>query len=237
VFTRKSPFFRNGTRNSERNHSNVQLSCRIVKKGRKFPQKYKKQGLIDLGQVKLGIVEEKGEDLEASHPFRKCNLADFIDRKGYFNLVKFLDFNKQSFPYLHKLSCCLASLRTNEVGCERFFSIAGYVSNPRRTNLKVTHYESLAMLKRNLQQIYVDEEWVVKEYMSLEKNKRWADEDNKNDILVAELEEELYAEDMGVNAEQLGSDDEGGGKEVQQQAIEVEDSDDSEDDTETSGST
>ena len=94
------------------------------------------------------------------------------------------------------------------------------------------------MLKRNLQQIYVDEEWVVKEYMSLEKNKRWADEDNKNDVLVAELEEELYAEDMGVNAEQLGSDDEGGGKEVQQQAIEVEDSDDSEDDdTETSGST
>jgi hypothetical protein len=80
---------------------------------------------------------ERGEDIEASHPFKKCNLADFNDGRGYFDLVKFIGFNRQSFPFIYRRACCLASMRVNEVGCERFFSIAGYVSNPRRTSLKV----------------------------------------------------------------------------------------------------
>jgi hypothetical protein len=67
---------------------------------------------------------------DSKHPFKKCNLLDFINEMGYFDLVKFVGFNQQSFPFIYKFSCCLAALRTNEVVCERFFSIAGYVSNP-----------------------------------------------------------------------------------------------------------
>ena len=171
--------------------------CRIVKKSRKFPKKFKKEGYMEIGEIKLGQPEESGDALEASHPFVKCNLADYFTR-GYFDLVAFLLTNKISFPYIYKLVCCLSSLKTNEVGCERFFSIAGYVSNPRRTCLNVRHYESLAMLKRNMQHVFINEDWVVKQYMMLEKSKGWEERDNAEDKLVTDLERELYAGDLGI---------------------------------------
>jgi hypothetical protein len=102
----------------------------IVKTSRHFPKKLKKEGLVKIGEIRFGVFEERGEDLDASLPFRKCNLADFINETGYFDLVKFVGFNHKSFPFIYKRACCLAALRTNKVGCERFFSIAGYVSNP-----------------------------------------------------------------------------------------------------------
>jgi hypothetical protein len=211
--------------------------CRIVKCGRNFPKSYKNEGLLVIGQIRLGIVEERGEDLEASQPFKRCNLADFIDKTGYFDLVKFLAFNEKSFPYIYKLGCCLAALRTNEVGCERFFSIAGYVSNPRRTRLKVHHYESIAMLKRNMQQIYVDEDWVVEQYMALEKSKGWDAMDTHNDQLVVALERELHADELGVSVDTLpntGGDDDAMDDHVE--PIEVDDSSDSDDSSSDSSS-
>jgi hypothetical protein len=144
----------------------------IVKTGRHFPKKLKKEGLVEIGEIRFGVVEEREEDLDASHPFRKCNLADFIDKTGYFDLVKFVGLNHQFFPFIYKLACCLlAALRTNKVGCERFFSVAGYVSNPQRTSLKVKHYKALAMLKLNMRNIYIDEDWVVQQYLNMERNK------------------------------------------------------------------
>jgi hypothetical protein len=59
---------------------------------------------LQIGPIKFGIVEEQGEDIEAAPPFKKCNLADFIDGAGYFNLVKFLGFNRHVFLYLYKLA-------------------------------------------------------------------------------------------------------------------------------------
>jgi hAT family C-terminal dimerisation region len=161
--------------------------------------------MISIGEITFGIVEERGLDIDASSPFKKCNLADFIDKTGYFDLVKFLGFNQLSFPYLYKLGCCLASMRTNEVGCERFFSIAGYVSNPRRTRLKVRHYEAIAMLKQNMHNVYVNEEWVVQQYKDLEKSKTWESNEERNEQLLAALEEEVYASDQGVPVESLDS--------------------------------
>ena len=172
--------------------------CRVCKNSTKYPKKLKKMGLMCIGGIQLGIVEQRGDDLTAHHPFVKCNLADFIDDTGYFNLVKFLGHNKRVYPYLYKLVCCLSSLRTSEVGCERFFSTAGYVSNPRRTRLKVKNYERIAMLKRNLSHIYIDEDWVVERYMHLEKTKEWDNNDTKEDNLVVALEEEIHNEEMGL---------------------------------------
>jgi hypothetical protein len=47
-----------------------------------------------------------------------------------------------------------------EVGCKRFFSMAVYVSNPRHTSLKVWHYKALAILKHNIQKIFIDKDWL-----------------------------------------------------------------------------
>jgi hypothetical protein len=149
----------------------LQYQC-VVTFGRYLPKKYKKEGLVELGDIRFGIVQERGEDIDATHPFKKNNQPDFIDDKGYFDQGKFIGYNHYSFPFIYKLACCLkASMKVNEVGCERFFRIAGYVSNPRRTSLKVCHYKALAMLKHNIQKIYVDKDWVVEQYMTLEKNK------------------------------------------------------------------
>lgn len=182
--------------------------CRLCKGSKKFPKRFKKEGLLEIGKIQFGIVEERGEDLETtSNSFKKCNLADFIDHKGYFNLVKFIGFNRVAFPFIYKLACCLAAVRMNEVGCERFFSIAGYVSNPRRTRLKIRHYEAMAMLKRNMQQIYIDEDWVVEQYMMLEKSKEWDSIETENDQMVAALEAEIYAEELGISVDELPMDE------------------------------
>jgi hAT family C-terminal dimerisation region len=180
--------------------------CRVVKQKRHFPRKLKKDSnYLSVGSIVFGAVEERGDDLETEggSKFKRCNIADFIRSNGYFDLIAFLGFNKEAFPFLYKLACCLASLRTNEVGCERFFSIAGYVSNPRRTKLNVKHYEMLAMLKRNMQQVYINEEFVVHEYMTHEKEKSWKTLDTKNDQLMTDLESNIFAEDLGVPLQDL----------------------------------
>jgi hypothetical protein len=203
--------------------------CTMVKGSAHFPKRYRDEGLLEIGQIKFGIVEEPGDDIDANPPFNKCNLADFIDKTGYFNLVKFLGFNRHVFPFLYKLSCCLAAMRMNEVGCERFFSIAGYVSNPRRTRLKVRHYEAMAMLKRNMQQVFIDEDWVVEQYKALEKTKKWDSLEATNDQLVADLEAEIYADDIGVPVAALQLEDlveDGSDGEDGDEPIEVEDDSD-----------
>ena len=121
-----------------------------------------------------------------------------MDNTGHFDLVGFFGMQKKTFPYLFKLATCLASVRTNEVGCERFFSTAGYVSSRKRTRLHVRNYECLPMLYRNMNKVYIDEEWVVQQYLKLEKEKTWNTLEDQHDLLVLNLEEEIYAEDQGV---------------------------------------
>jgi hypothetical protein len=198
--------------------------CSLVKGSRHFPKSFKPEGVLEIGLIRFGVVEEPGDDIDANPPFKKCDLANFIDKTGYFNLVKFLGLNRHVFPFLDKLSCCLAATRMNEVGCERFFSIASYVSNPRRTKRKVQHYKAMAMLKRNMQQIYIEEDLVVGQYTALEKPKNWDTLDVANDHLEGDLEGEIFAEENGVPVEALRLEDlqEDDGNVV---PIEVDDSD------------
>lgn len=136
-------------------------------------------------------------------PFIPCNFSDLIGIDGRFDLVRFFKLQQVSFPFLYKLSVCLASIRTNEVGCERFFSTAGYVSCPRRTSLNVRNYECLATLRSNMQNVYIDQEWVVNQYMSKEKLKSWNELESTDDMNVLKLERQLLAESLGVSADSL----------------------------------
>jgi hypothetical protein len=66
-----------------------------------FPKKFKKEGLLEIGKIRFGVAKEKSEDLqEATHPFKTCNLADFIDHKRYFDLIKFIGLNNQTFLFI-----------------------------------------------------------------------------------------------------------------------------------------
>ena len=148
--------------------------------------------------ITMGKVKTKGDDIKATAPFVDCNLADFINDEGRFNLVGFLHLQRVAFPTIYKLVVCLASIRTNEVGCESFFSTAGYVSCPKRTRLNVRNYECLSALKANMQHVYIDEEWVVNKYLAMEKNKSWNELESKDDMQVLNLERDLLADSLGV---------------------------------------
>jgi hypothetical protein len=143
--------------------------------------------------MEMGKVGTCGDDFCSFPPFVQCNLADFI--------VGFLKFQRQClFPTLFKLAVCIASVRTkNEVGCERVFSMAGYLSCPRRTRLNVRNYECLSSLRSNMQNVYIDKQWVVDKYLLMEKTKVWGDLESKDDLRVLALEQELHAEILGVN--------------------------------------
>jgi hypothetical protein len=180
------------------------LYCNVVKKAKFYPREYEGETLKLGNWIETGRVKLRGEDIKAGGgAFVTCNLADYIDRKGHFDLVGFLLLQKKVFPYLFKLAKGLASLRTNEVGCERFFSTAGYVSSDRRTSLKVRNYECLATLRRNMQQVFIDEGWVVRQYLMLEETKGWDALESRNDLRVLELEREILAESLGMDVDSL----------------------------------
>ena len=63
-----------------------------------------------------------------------------------------------------------------EVGCERFFGLSGYVSQPRRARLGVRNYERISMLANILRNVYVDPKWVAAEYLRRSKNGAWKKE-------------------------------------------------------------
>jgi hypothetical protein len=70
------------------------------------------------------------------------------------------------------------------------------------------HYKAMAtMLKQNMQQIYIDEDWVVEQYTALEKTKNWDTLKVANDQLVGDLGAEIFAEESGVPVEALRLED------------------------------
>ncbi|EJK77243.1 hypothetical protein THAOC_00936, partial [Thalassiosira oceanica] len=85
-----------------------------------------------------------------------------------------------------------------EVGCERFFNLAGYISSPRRTNLGVRTYERLAMLSCLLRKVYVDEEWVAQEYLRRCKAGAWKSEQDEESLKCWNLERIIESELIGA---------------------------------------
>jgi hAT family C-terminal dimerisation region len=176
------------------------IFCNLCKRQRNRPKSFH-GATISLGgasPIEMGKVAEPGEDIRANPPFEICNLANFIDDEGHFDLARFFQLQQHCFPTLYKIAVCLASVRTNEVGCERFFSTAGYVSCPRCTRLDVRNYECLSMLKSNMTKVFIDEEWVVEKYLEMEKGKTWKRLHEREDLRVLELEREILAESLGV---------------------------------------
>ena len=119
-------------------------------------------------RIWVGPVLKKGRNLPSGR-----NLADYIDNRGRIDLVKFFEDHKKIFPTLWIVVQRESSRRVVEVGCERFFSISGYVSSARRTRLGVRTYERIALLAIILKKVYIDKEWVAKEYLRRCKEGLW----------------------------------------------------------------
>jgi hypothetical protein len=59
-------------------HTKWMQYCSLVKHSKKSPQKFKNEGLLKIGRITFGDFEERGDNIDANHPFKTCNLADFI---------------------------------------------------------------------------------------------------------------------------------------------------------------
>ena len=143
-------------------------------------------------EILVGPVLSKGYDLPSGK-----NLGEYVDCRGRINLVSFFMDHNKHFPTLWIVVQCECSRRQVEVGCERFFSLSGYVSAPRRTRLGVRTYERLAMMASILNKVYVDKELVAKEYLKRCKKGAWKKENTVEALKCWNLERIIDAELMG----------------------------------------
>ena len=60
------------------------------------------------------------------------------------------------------------------------FNLSGYVSSVKRTTLGVRNYKHLTMLSSIMQNIFIDVDWVVKEYISKTNNGQWTMEEGEH---------------------------------------------------------
>ena len=144
-------------------------------------------------EIVVGLVKTREEDLPSGK-----NLADYIDNLGRFENLKLFLHHKVYFPVVWIQSQCEESRRVAEVGCERFFNLAGYVSSPKRTGLGVKTYERLAMLSCLLCKVYVDEEWVAQEYLRRCKAGAWKGKQDEESLKCWNLERIIEAELIGA---------------------------------------
>ena len=146
-------------------------------------------------EVMVGPVLSRGMDVPSGK-----NLADYINKKGRMDMLRFYVHHKKFFPSAFLQCKKEAARKVVEVGCERFFALSGYVSAPRRTRLDVRTYERLALLESILRNVYIDDEWVAKEYLKRCKEGAWKKENTKDAVKCWNLERVIEAELLGKQA-------------------------------------
>ena len=147
-------------------------------------------------EILVGPVLSRGRNLPTGK-----NIADYIDGKNHmFDTTHFFEDRCKLFPTLWMVVQCEAAMRNTEVGCERFFSLSGYILAPRRTRLGVRTYECMALLASNLPKIFLDKEWVAEEYLRRCKAGAWKKENTIEALKCWNLERVLDAELQRVSA-------------------------------------
>ena len=188
------------TENINYNLADKELSIFEAFKRSKYRPMFDKQdghvltGMYE-GSVKeifVGPATKRGKDLPSGK-----NLIDYIDKQGRMCLLCFFGDHKDRFPTMWILVQREASRRVVEVGCERFFGLSGYISSPRRTRLGVRNYERLAMLSSILRVMYINPEWVAREYLTRSKSDTWKQTNDDESLKCWNLERILEAEQFG----------------------------------------
>ena len=133
-------------------------------------------------------IEEKGEDLPSGR-----NLANYFDKEGQFQHVKFWNDHKSYLPKLRSYAVERASFNTTEVPCETLFSQSGYASEARRTRLKSKQFEREVTLAYNLKHVFFDIERAMDIYIGRETKKDWDDDkEHREDLFFMTQEEALF---------------------------------------------
>ena len=143
--------------------------------------------------IGYGQVVKPGANL----PSEK-NLTQYLDNKGRINLLCLFKDHSSLFPGLYLIVQREVPRRVTEVGCERFFGLSGYVSQPRRSRLGVKNYERIALLANILRNVFIDPEWVAAEYLRRCKKGAWKKENTVDAMKCFNLERILDAKAFGL---------------------------------------
>ena len=71
--------------------------------------------LGNVRKISVGPLDGRGEDLPSGK-----NLADYVDKLGRMNLLRFYRDHREHFPTLWIAAQCEEPTKVVEVGCERF---------------------------------------------------------------------------------------------------------------------
>ena len=80
-------------------------------------------------------------------------------------MIDFFNYHKLQFTYLAMESEKRASYTLSETDCESFFDIPVYMLSPKGERIGLRKYKETAILSHKMQILYIDEDWVVKEYL------------------------------------------------------------------------
>jgi hypothetical protein len=151
----------------------------------------------------FGPVIEKGENLPGGR-----NLADYIDHKGHFAIVRYVTDHKAKFPTLNKVIVGqVAPHISTEVDVESLFSQSGFLANPRRSKLGNKYYERLVFTKHRLGRIYCHEPKVMRVFLKRWKNNDWEEKEEKEASDFLAVEKEIYLQYFPHNKAMFYDDD------------------------------
>ena len=156
----------------------------------------------------FGPVIEKGENLPGGR-----NLADYVDHKGHFDLVRYVTDLKAKFPTLNRVIVGqVAPHISTEVDVESLFSQSGFLADPRRSKMGHKYYERLVFTKHRLGRIYCHEPEVMRVFMKRWKNKDWKEKEEKEASDFLAVEKEIYLQYFPHNKAMFDEDDDGDGE-------------------------
>jgi len=139
----------------------------------------------------IGPVKRKGKNLDN----KKRNHADYINEKGGYDIVRYLNDFSDRFPAISHIGIGqLCPHISTEVDCESLFSTAGFMSHPQRANTDIQTYERLVKGKHCLQRIYCHIPSVYRLYMQRHKSGDWDEKENREDDMFLQVEKEIWKE-------------------------------------------
>lgn len=158
----------------------------------------------------LGPVLEKGDDFYVSGNTR-LNHANYMDRKGYFDLCQFYEDTKFLYPGLaYTFLGKIGHHSCQEADCETLFSMSGYKSDPRRLMAFIRTYERLVIASHRMHRFHIRDKVIIQEYLKRYKNKDWDEEECRDDEEFLKVEEELWAKMYPGQAAALAEENEVG---------------------------
>eukprot|EP00956_Cyclotella_meneghiniana_P017543 scaffold28760_cov36-Cyclotella_meneghiniana.AAC.2 len=184
-------------------------------------------------------VTKPGKNLDR----RGKNHADYIDKNGGYDIVRYLTDFADRYPSLNHIGIGqLAPHVTTEVDCESLFIVSGFLSHPRRALMGIRTYERLVMGKHRLQRIYCHVPDVIKLYMERHSKNDWDEKENREDLSFLEVEKDIWKEQFPHCVQELEDEEEGEDSnsedesEEDEEAIDLADDVDNESSSESSSS-